>query len=571
MRVSMSLGDVKKPLVDAIGFLDQAVRLDPKFTLAYCASAHAHDNLFFSCDFTPERRAFADAAVNNALGLRPDLPEVHLAYASHLYLVDHDYERAQVQLAIARRDLPNDAEAIALGARIHRRQGQFEKANREFNETITRDPRNIVSIQELADTLYYTRQFRAAEQAFDRMIDLRPDLPILKVRKQLYVTFYETGDDSAVRAAITALPTSMSSDRGVLSLRLMFALADRDWLEARELIEKMKGGEDGGWFAYGDCPVPVGCYSIILTRLQGKPPGLKSDFAETREQLDQKTQESTGNVVNARLISDLAVVDALLGQKEAAIAEAKRAIEMLPIYKDAVNGPGIMMNLAVVYAWTNETDLAFEKLSPLTEMPFGIFYGQLKRDPYWDPLRSDVRFDKLLAQLAPNQSLQKTTPAASPAGTRRPQARLGPKKISVARLPVTGSDVFGREEDIAFLDSAWANKEVNVVTIVAWAGVGKSTLVNHWLRRMAAEHYRSAELVFGWSFYRQGTSGDTSSADEFLDAALIWFGDPDPRIGTAWEKGERLAKLVAHRRTLLVLDGLEPLQNPPWPTRRTAA
>ena len=150
-------------------------------------------------------------------------------------------------------------------------------------------------------------------------------------------------------------------------------------------------------------------------------------------------------------------------------------------------------------------------------------------------------------------------------GTRKPPARLGPKKISVARLPVTGSDVFGREEDIAFLDDAWANQDVNVVTIVAWAGVGKSTLVNHWLRRMAAEHYRSAELVFGWSFYRQGTSGDTSSADEFLDAALTWFGDPDPRLGTAWEKGERLAKLVAHRRTLLVLDGLEPLQNPPGP------
>ena len=82
---------------------------------------------------------------------------------------------------------------------------------------------------------------------------------------------------------------------------------------------------------------------------------------------------------------------------------------------------------------------------------------------------------------------------------------------------------------------------------------------------MAAQHYRSAELVFGWSFYRQGTRGGTSSADEFLDAALAWFGDPDPRIGTAWEKGERLAKLIAHRRTLLVLDGLEPLQYPPGP------
>jgi len=163
------------------------------------------------------------------------------------------------------------------------------------------------------------------------------------------------------------------------------------------------------------------------------------------------------------------------------------------------------------------------------------------------------------------QSLKKTPSTTSRAGTRRPPVRLGPKKISIARLPVTGSNVFGREEDIAFLDDAWANLQVNIVTIIAWGGVGKSTLVNHWLRRTAAEHYRSAQLVFGWSFYRQGTSGGTSSADEFLDAALTWFGDPDPRLGTAWEKGERLAKLVAHRRTLLVLDGLEPLQNPPGP------
>jgi len=163
------------------------------------------------------------------------------------------------------------------------------------------------------------------------------------------------------------------------------------------------------------------------------------------------------------------------------------------------------------------------------------------------------------------QSLRKTPSTASRVGIRERPTRLGPEKISVARLPVTGSDVFGREEDIAFLDDAWAKQDVHVVTIVAWAGVGKSTLVNHWLGQMAAEHYRSAELVFGWSFYRQGSSGGTSSADEFLDAALTWFGDPDPRLETPWEKGERLAKLVAHRQTLLVLDGLEPLQNPPGP------
>ena len=154
-----------------------------------------------------------------------------------------------------------------------------------------------------------------------------------------------------------------------------------------------------------------------------------------------------------------------------------------------------------------------------------------------------------------HQNLRQTLASDSCAAARTPPRRPGPEKISVAKLPITGSHLFGREEDIAFLNSAWAHQDVNIVTIVAWAGVGKSTLVNHWLRSMAAEHYCSAELVFGWSFYKQGSSGGTSSAEEFLDAALAWFGDPDPRIGTAWEKGERLANLIAARRTLLVLDG----------------
>jgi hypothetical protein len=176
-----------------------------------------------------------------------------------------------------------------------------------------------------------------------------------------------------------------------------------------------------------------------------------------------------------------------------------------------------------------------------------------------DPARRFQSPDELLKAIATiivaidtrvrinRQSLQKTTSAASRVRTRKEPGRVVPKKISVARLPLTGSDVFGREDDIAFLDNAWASQQVNVVTIAAWAGVGKSTLVNHWLRCMAADNYRSAELVFGWSFYTQGTRGDTSSADEFLDATLSWFGDPDPRLGTAWEKGERLAKLVGHR------------------------
>jgi hypothetical protein len=105
------------------------------------------------------------------------------------------------------------------------------------------------------------------------------------------------------------------------------------------------------------------------------------------------------------------------------------------------------------------------------------------------------------------KNFQKTPPPDSRAARRKPPTRRGPERISVARLPVTASQVFGREEDIAFLDDAWANQRVNVVTVVAWAGVGKSALINHWLRRMAAKRYRSAELVFGWPFTGRAPAG----------------------------------------------------------------
>jgi tRNA A-37 threonylcarbamoyl transferase component Bud32 len=230
-------------------------------------------------------------------------------------------------------------------------------------------------------------------------------------------------------------------------------------------------------------------------------------------------------------------------------------------------------SIAVVMAQHQHAALPLEKLHGLPEAVVSLIEVLLDKDPV---RRFQTPVELLQALPAIATAIEKgSTITYTSLGrvddehghfpTRKPTARGGPEKTSIARLPVTGSDLFGREEDLAFLDAAWANPDVNVVSIVAWGGVGKTSLINYWLRAMAAQHYRSAELVFGWSFYRQGTSGSTSSADEFLEAALNWFGDPDPRVGTPWEKGERLASLVAQRRTLLVLDGLEPLQNPPGP------
>jgi TolB-like protein/Flp pilus assembly protein TadD len=400
VRVSVAFGSDEKPLIAAIGFLEQAIRLDPKFTFAYCALAEAHDLLYFFFDPATEQRALGDAAIKSALDLQPDLPEVHLAYAYHLYRGYRDYERARTELAIARRGLPNDSEAIGLEALIDRRQGQFEKATQGFRDAIARDPRNAVFIEDLALTLSVVHHFRAAEQMFDRLIELRPDQPMLKVQKALIANYSKTGDDAAVHSAIDALPASMADDRSVLTLRLLFALVDRDWPFAKQMIEKMKGGEDDGSFAYGKANVPIGSYSILLARLQGEQPGVNARFAETRQQLNQAVRKASGN---AQLLSQLAVLDALLNNKEQAISEANHAIELLPISKDALNGPGMEINLALVYAWTNELDLAFEKLSSLAKLRDGFFYGELKRDPEWEPLRQDPRYEKLLAEFAPKE------------------------------------------------------------------------------------------------------------------------------------------------------------------------
>ncbi len=136
-----------------------------------------------------------------------------------------------------------------------------------------------------------------------------------------------------------------------------------------------------------------------------------------------------------------------------------------------------------------------------------------------------------------------------------------PEKIDITRLPYTGSELFGRQKELEMLDEAWASATTNVISFVAWGGVGKSTLVNKWLERLEKDNYRGARRVFAWSFYSQGTSERATSADQFINAALIWFGDANPTAGSPWDKGERLADLVRREKTLLVLDGMEPLQS----------
>ncbi len=151
-------------------------------------------------------------------------------------------------------------------------------------------------------------------------------------------------------------------------------------------------------------------------------------------------------------------------------------------------------------------------------------------------------------------------PAYQPPAPPAPVWAL-PEKLDTSRLPITGSELFGRQAQLELLDEAWDSAATNVVSFVAWGGVGKSTLVNKWLERLAKDNYRGAERVYAWSFYSQGTTERATSADLFINSALEWFGDEDPTAGSPWDKGERLARLIRQQRTLLLLDGMEPLQS----------
>jgi TolB-like protein/Tfp pilus assembly protein PilF len=402
--IALAGGDFEKPLNEAIDLLERAVQLDPKFALADCSATHAHDLLYITYDPTPERRGRGDRAIANALRLKPDLAEAHLNYAYHLYFCYRAYERAQVQLEMAKPGLPNNTDAIELPALIDRRQGRFEKAAREFNDAFALDPINPSPMSDLAYTLYATRQFEAARQIYEKLINRVPDQPIIKVQKAWLTEFMRTSDDRTVRSALAELPLATAKDRGPLSLYINLALHDHDWPRAKQLLEQLKGSEIGGEddcnFGYATVPVPAECYSILLSRLQGDQADANSSFVEGRERLNQKVQASPGN---ALLLSALAIVDALLTHKEDAIKEAQRAVEMLPISQDAMDGPGVLANLAVVYAWTDQPDLAFDQLTVLTKTPLGIYYGQLKADQLWTPIRQDPRFQKLLTDLAPRE------------------------------------------------------------------------------------------------------------------------------------------------------------------------
>jgi serine/threonine protein kinase/tetratricopeptide (TPR) repeat protein len=395
-----AIGDLRQNLLNAIELLEKATQKDGQFALAYCLIASAQDELYVHRNDDSEklqRRWAGDAAINEALRLQPDLPEAHLRLASHLYMVYRDYERARVQLAIVQQALPNSSEALGLKGALDRRQGRWEESTKGLEKAVDLDPRNPILLGNLNINYFSLRRFGESERICDRLIELQPDKPIFKVEKAT-TAFSKTAELKRYRAVLDALWPLLEGDEDIAYSRLCASIYDRDWTAAKEILNRSVSANFP--FPEGGALVPRESIELWIARLEGDHPKIVSSFAGVRDRLNQKVEE---NLEDASLLSALGLIDAALGRKEEAIAEARHATEMLPVLKDARDGPALACNLAVVYALTNEPDQALREIAVSIKTPGGIDYADLRLDPSFDSLRGNPTFVNLLAELSPHE------------------------------------------------------------------------------------------------------------------------------------------------------------------------
>jgi tetratricopeptide (TPR) repeat protein len=303
--------------------LEEATRKDQTFALAYCSIVSAQDELYVHREDDnekPERRAAGDAAINEALRLKPSLAEAHLRLASHLYMVYRDYERAYVQLAIAQRDLPNSPEALSLKGALDRREGRWEESTEGLERAVALDPRNAMVLHTLQDNYFFLRRFRDSTRICDSLIDLEPDKPIFKFYKAT-TTLAETAELKNFRAVLDKLRPSSEGDWDITYSRLCASIYDRDWAAAKEILNN--SGSEYFPFPEGGALVPRACIDLWIARLQGDHSKMEGSFATARDRLNQKVEE---NLEDASLLSALGLIDAALGRKEEAITEARHAV-----------------------------------------------------------------------------------------------------------------------------------------------------------------------------------------------------------------------------------------------------
>jgi TolB-like protein/class 3 adenylate cyclase/Tfp pilus assembly protein PilF len=391
-----SFGNVLGRTEKAIDLLNQAVAKDPSFFAAYCQLVYAHNQLyFFGYDHTPARLSLAERAMQSALQLRPDAPEVHIARADYLYRGYLDYPGALNELAIARRSLPNDSGIFELTGYILRRQGKMEEGLRNLERALELDPRNVSLLQQISGSYMYMKRYPDQAAALDRALAVEPDDTETRVSRA-FVDLSWKADTRLLHRTIETTPDVNPANP------LVCALADHDVATASQALQTLtnKMGPNGN--AFGSPAAQFSCKFVegLIARMAKDETKADSAFFEARVEQEKVVQAQPDY---GPALCVLALIDAGLGRKEEALREGRRAVELTPLSKDPLIGALMIDHFAIVAAWVGEKNLACEQLIIGAKLPGSLGYGDLKLMPWFDLLRGEPCFEKIVASLAPKK------------------------------------------------------------------------------------------------------------------------------------------------------------------------
>jgi serine/threonine-protein kinase len=386
----------KDDLLEAVRLLDQAVVRDPMFFDAYGQLAGAHDRIYFlGFDHTVARLKLSDAAIQSVRNLRPASGETHLAVAQHLYWAYQNYDLAREELAAARRTLPNEARIPLLAGYIDRRQGRWEESLDQMKQALELDPQNLSILQQLSLTYQALQRYQETVATLDKVMVIAPKDIAIKVWRA-WVDLQWRSDPSPLHTTIeTALTQDPNTAPFIVLHWLDLAFDERDAAAAERALAAMP---TGGCYDE-NIPFPDSWCRGLVARLRGDEPAARAAFAGARSELEQIVHDQPDY---AAALCAIGVVDAALGNREDAIREGQRAIELVPVSENAIDGARLIQYLAVIYAWTGNKDDAIERLTEAVKLPGShVTYGDLRLNPFWDSLRGDSRFEAILVSLAP--------------------------------------------------------------------------------------------------------------------------------------------------------------------------
>jgi tetratricopeptide (TPR) repeat protein len=338
--------------------------------------------------------------VQAATRLRPDAAETHLARAQYLYFGLRDYAGALAELDIARRGLPNDPRLFQFTGYILRRRGQQEEGLRNLERAAELDPRNFDTLQQIALSYQQLGRYAEAIAALDRALAIVPDNVETRANRGVFYVYWK-GDTRPLHQTIDAIfaqgPSAIAS---AADIWFFCALAERDPAAAERAL-----------VALGDNPC-WGDSTIILSRSfgEGLLARMTKDEAKARTAFEAARAQQE-KIVQAQpdygpALCVLGLIDAALGRKDLALEEGPRAIGLMPVEKDVFNGSRVLQYFAITAAWAGEKELALQQLEAGLRAPAAsvmLSYGALKLFPFWDPLRGDPRFEKIVASLASKQ------------------------------------------------------------------------------------------------------------------------------------------------------------------------